>query len=103
MDRREFILPNVPKSEVSRTRGDLKNFDPAQNAQSARSKITSTLAPWSPSASEPWNVNRIIHLYRRAGFGATPAEVSSGLSMSHASLIDSLLSDTHLSAAELPA
>jgi hypothetical protein len=103
MDRREFILPNVPKSDPTRTRVDLKNFDPAQSAVSARAKITSTLTPWSPSASEPWNVNRVNHLYRRAGYGATPGEVSSALALSHTNVVDALLSDAHLSAAELPA
>ena len=30
--------------------------------------------PYQPSVKEPWNVARVGHLYRRAGFGANLAE-----------------------------
>ncbi len=93
----------MPQPAESSQRGNYKNFDPAQSAKSARAKITSTLAPWSPNANEPWNVNRVNHLYRRAGFGATPAEVTSALGASHSSVVDALLADVNLSAAKLPA
>jgi uncharacterized protein (DUF1800 family) len=102
MDRREFLLPKVPDAALSSLPVNLKNFDPAQDAKSARAKITSTLAPWSPSASEPWNVNRVNHLYRRVGFGATPAEVSSALALSYTDVVDALLADALLLPAELP-
>lgn len=31
--------------------------------------------PWTPSTEEPWDRKRIAHLYRRAAFGATPADI----------------------------
>lgn len=104
MDRREFILPKLSDREAPKNVDEaLRNFDPAHSAVSARAKITSTLAPWTPSASEPWNVNRVNHLFRRAGFGATPTEVSGSLMMTHSAVVDAMLSDTHLAEAALPA
>jgi len=35
--------------------------------------------PWVPSVAEPWDRKRIAHLYRRAAFGATPAEIDAAL------------------------
>ncbi len=35
--------------------------------------------PYRPSAAEPWDVRKVGHLYRRAGFGATWAELQHGL------------------------
>jgi uncharacterized protein (DUF1800 family) len=31
--------------------------------------------PWEPTAADPWNLKWAGHLYRRAGFGGTPAEL----------------------------
>jgi uncharacterized protein (DUF1800 family) len=31
--------------------------------------------PWQPDAQNPWNLKWAAHLYRRAGFGGTPAEL----------------------------
>src|SRR5262245_15071617 len=36
-------------------------------------------APYSPSAAEPWNLRRVVHLHRRAGFGATWSEIERDL------------------------
>jgi uncharacterized protein (DUF1800 family) len=35
--------------------------------------------PYKPSAAAPWDVRRVGHLYRRAAFGATAAELDRGL------------------------
>ncbi|MEQ1893726.1 MAG: DUF1800 domain-containing protein [Planctomycetota bacterium] len=34
---------------------------------------------YAPSASEPWNLRRVVHLHRRAGFGACAAELERDL------------------------
>lgn len=34
---------------------------------------------WTPTADEPWDRKRIAHLFRRAAFGATPAEIDTAL------------------------
>lgn len=44
---------------------DLKHVDPGI-----------AWAPWQPSAQQPFNTQWAAHLYRRAAFGATPAELA---------------------------
>ena len=47
---------------------DLNKVDPAE-----------AWKPWTPSDAEPWDRKRAAHLYRRAAFGATPAEIDAAL------------------------
>src|SRR5689334_9708149 len=47
---------------------DLTQVDPAE-----------AWKPWTPSDAEPWDRKRAAHLYRRAAFGATPAEIDAAL------------------------
>jgi len=56
-----------------------------------RQCIQGTLAPYVPDQDQPWNAQRIRHLYNRISFGATTAEVSAGLQMTPSDLIDQLL------------
>jgi hypothetical protein len=40
------------------------------------------MAPWTPYQSTdaaPWNLQRVVHLHRRAGFGATWSEIERDL------------------------
>src|SRR6516162_6393724 len=46
---------------------------------------------YKPSDAVPWNLQRVGHLYRRAGFGATYAELQAGLKLTPDALIDQLL------------
>ncbi len=39
----------------------------------------SPLTPWQPTIDEPWNVQRVIHLHRRAGFGADWVQIERDL------------------------
>ncbi len=57
------------------------------------SKVDPTDAwkPWLPTAEEPWNRKRIAHLYRRAAFGATPAEVDAALKLGFTKTLEQLL------------
>lgn len=50
-----------------------------------------TIDVYSPSATKPWNAQRIQHLYQRLGFGASRAEILAGLAMSPDELVDNLL------------
>ena len=69
-----------------------------------RLRPTSTdLSPWTPSVSEPWDVHTINHLYRRAGFGATLAEIKAASAKSPSQVIDTLLADTLLTQPTVPA
>ncbi len=47
--------------------------------------------PYTPSAAEPWDLKKVGHLYRRAGFGATHAAMQKALADGPAKTIDALL------------
>ena len=41
-------------------------------------RTSKTASPWSryePTPDDPWDVRKVAHLHRRAGFGATRAEL----------------------------
>jgi uncharacterized protein (DUF1800 family) len=67
-----------------------------------RNAIASTLDPWVPAAGE-WNAHTIGHLYHRAGFGATMAEIKAAASLTPAALIDQLLDDKWATDPNMPA
>ena len=46
---------------------------------------------YQPSAEKPWNKERIAHLYRRLGFGATYNEIIAGLATDPEDLVDQLI------------
>ncbi len=50
-----------------------------------------TLAVYSPSSSQPWNKQRVQHLYRRMGFGASLEQINDALSMEPADLVDQII------------
>ncbi len=52
-----------------------------------------SLDPYVPSAESPWNVQRVHHLYRRIGFGASKAEVLAALSQNPGTLVDNLINE----------
>jgi uncharacterized protein (DUF1800 family) len=47
--------------------------------------------PYRPSVEVPWNLQRVGHLYRRAAFGATYAELEAGVRAGPEALIAQLL------------
>ena len=53
--------------------------------------MSDALQPYQPSASKPWNAQRVAHLYRRLGYGASLQQIQQGLQMSPGDLIDQLL------------
>jgi uncharacterized protein (DUF1800 family) len=48
-------------------------------------------APYVPTASAPWDLRRVVHLHRRAGFAATWAELQRDLKVGPGPSIDRLL------------
>lgn len=52
---------------------------------------TGTLAPYVPSAAAPWDKRRAMHLFRRLGFGETPATIAIALEQNPADLVDFLI------------
>ncbi|MBN9122205.1 MAG: DUF1800 domain-containing protein [Planctomycetes bacterium] len=48
-------------------------------------------APYTPGADTPWDRKKVGHLYRRAGFGATAAELDAGVKDGHARTLDRVL------------
>ncbi len=47
--------------------------------------------PYRPSSREPWDLKKVGHLYRRAGFGATWPELEAGVRLGPEKAIDGLL------------
>ncbi len=54
---------------------------------------TGTILPYQPSAEIPWNEERVKHLYRRLGFGATRAQIDAALTQSPTELVDTLITE----------
>lgn len=50
--------------------------------------------PYTPSEQMPWNRERVAHLFRRAAFGATEAEIDAALKKSPSEVIDSLIDNS---------
>jgi uncharacterized protein (DUF1800 family) len=48
-------------------------------------------APYTPGPGEPWDLGRVAHLHRRAGFGATRAELERDLAAGPAASVERLL------------
>jgi uncharacterized protein (DUF1800 family) len=62
-----------------------------------------TATPWAryePSADDPWDLRKVAHLHRRAGFGATRAELLRDLADGPGASVDRLLAPPEPSAAE---
>ena len=56
--------------------------------------MTAASAPWSayePSRDAPWNLRRVVHLHRRAGFAATWGEIQRDLKDGPKASIDRVL------------
>jgi hypothetical protein len=105
MDRRAFLgmsgrHSGVAVSPESPTRNGAASLGALSNN---RDQITSTLAPWVPSTTEPWDAHTINHLYRRAGFGATLGEIARAKALTPSAVIDALLDDALTSGTNLPA
>ena len=52
--------------------------------------IQGTLAPFVPSASQPWNKRRISHLLNRISYGGTPTEIEGYLLSDPGQIVDDL-------------
>ncbi len=52
------------------------------------------LAPFEPTAADPWDRRRVAHLYRRAAFGATWAELDEGVKLGPQACVERLLKGT---------
>ncbi|HVS37037.1 MAG TPA: DUF1800 domain-containing protein [Gemmataceae bacterium] len=50
--------------------------------------------PWEPSAKDPWNLQWAGHLYRRAAFGASPAEMNEAAARGLPATLDQLIKGT---------
>ncbi len=63
----------------------MANLATAPDAQSA-------WKPWQPTRRHPWDLRLAAHLFRRAGFGASHAQLNSAVSSNPQTCIDQLLS-----------
>ncbi len=62
---------------------------------------TSTLAPYVPDSSRPWNRRRAAHLFRRMGFGAPLPQIEAALNQAPLDVVNALL-DQALNAPPIP-
>jgi uncharacterized protein (DUF1800 family) len=54
-------------------------------------KLSSPWAPYAPSDEAPWDLRRVVHLHRRAGFAATWSEIQRDLADGPGMAIDRVL------------
>lgn len=54
---------------------------------------TGSLSPYLPTTENPWNEQKVLHLFRRLGFGAPPVDIQAALAMTPSELIDSIIDD----------
>ena len=52
---------------------------------------TSLLTVYVPSVANPWDEQKVNHIYRRIGYGATKTEVDAALTQTPSAFIDSLV------------
>src|SRR5260370_21503979 len=65
---------------------------PEPSAPSRAVTAVSAWSPYRPSSAQPWNLRRVVHLHRRAGFAATWNELQRDLAQGPKASIDRLLS-----------
>ncbi len=53
--------------------------------------VTGSINPYIPTEAKPWNKQRVLHLCRRMGFGATPDMVNNALNSTPSELVDTLI------------
>jgi uncharacterized protein (DUF1800 family) len=63
--------------------------------------LSTTLKPWAPTPAE-WDIPAIHHLFRRAGFSATMAEILDAKSKTPGAVVDALLDNTLLGSSKMP-
>lgn len=54
---------------------------------------TGTLAPYVPNGSNPWDIPKAQHLYRRVSFGATQEELANALANTPENLVQSIIDE----------
>lgn len=64
---------------------------PAETEPARRTASAESLKSYKPSASEPWNYERVAHLLRRAGFGGDYSQIEELLKLGPDRAIDRLL------------
>ena len=114
MDRRSFLKSISTNTDAGAISAELTNSKhpishPIEESSSRTSNfrnrfgIESTLAPWSPSTAQPWDVHTVNHLFRRGGFGATIGEIKAAIKKSPSEVVDSLLDESLLTRPTVPA
>ncbi len=61
------------------------------HATTLTDSAVSGLAPYTPTEALPWDAERVKHLYRRAGYGASPAQLQRALTDGPEATINRLL------------
>ncbi len=98
MDRRSFIRSLASNEAPEPLYQSLQN----KSSVRERNTLAVTLDPWNPG-SGGWQMTTIQHLFRRAGFGATPAEIAAAASKNYSQVVDELLDNALTAPPYLPA
>src|SRR6476469_4913854 len=61
------------------------------STQASATTAPAAWLPYRPSAAAPWDLRRVVHLHRRAGFGATWLELERDLADGPGAAIDRIL------------
>jgi uncharacterized protein (DUF1800 family) len=72
----------------------------ANGGKGLRERSSAAWAPFEPSGTDPWDLRKVAHLHRRAGFGATWDELHRDLEQGPAASVDRLLDPPDSSADE---
>jgi len=62
---------------------------------------TASLEPYIPNAENPWDINKVKHIYKRLQFGATQMQLDDALTLTPEAFIDSIIDDA-LTQSNLP-
>ncbi len=89
MDRRSLLLGRRPAPAP--LPAPLPAPDPAHRPISIPVPTAGGLAPFVPTADQPWDARRARHLLRRATLSATPAAVTAALGQTPAQAADALV------------
>jgi len=55
--------------------------------------VTTGLEAYIPDIDQPWNSRKVQHLFKRAGFGLSPVEIESKLSLTPVEVVDLLVNE----------
>lgn len=91
MDRRSAIRLGMSWLSGRTEQSTVESAKTAGMAPAAPLSADPSLEPFQPSASQPWDRRRVMHLLRRTGFVRPPAQVANFVNTTPSNAVDQLL------------